>query len=194
MNDTVGFHADTVADLKRAFHEAVDDFVATCAAVGKKPERPYSGRDRAGADARGVDANSRECPTMTEITDREITAALSRGAGLAASQPRAAVTRFDPASGRVIIDLTNGCGFAFPARALQAEVEVIGAGFGLHWGTLDADFTLAGLLMGLFGTRAWMDREKARRAGAATSPAKAAAARANGRKGGRPRNGTMVEG
>ena len=42
-------------------------------------------------------------------------------------------------------------------------------------------------LMGLFGTRAWMAREQARIAGTARSPAKAAAARENGRKGGRPR-------
>jgi len=44
-----------------------------------------------------------------------------------------------------------------------------------------------GLLMGVFGTRAWMASELARRAGQAKSPAKAAAARVNGRKGGRPR-------
>jgi hypothetical protein len=39
-----------------------------------------------------------------------------------------------------------------------------------------------GLLAGVFGTKAYM----ARRAGQATSPAKAAAARANGAKGGKP--------
>ena len=39
---------------------------------------------------------------------------------------------------------------------------------------------------GIFGTKAWMN-ELARRAGSVTSPAKAAAARANGAKGGRPR-------
>jgi len=44
INDTVGFHADTVADLKVAFHEAVDDYIATCARIGKAPQRPYSGK------------------------------------------------------------------------------------------------------------------------------------------------------
>ena len=44
IRDGVGFHADTVADLRAAFHEAVDDYVATCAKIGKTPERPYSGR------------------------------------------------------------------------------------------------------------------------------------------------------
>ena len=44
INDVVGFHADTVDGLKAAFHEAVDDYLATCAKVGKTPERPFSGR------------------------------------------------------------------------------------------------------------------------------------------------------
>jgi len=35
----VGFHADTVKALKSAFCEAADDYVATCAKVGKRPEK-----------------------------------------------------------------------------------------------------------------------------------------------------------
>jgi len=44
INDVVGFHADNVASLKTAFHESVEDYLAACAAAGKTPERPYSGR------------------------------------------------------------------------------------------------------------------------------------------------------
>ena len=44
INDIVGFHSDTVADLKAAFHEAVDDYVETCAKIGKTPEKPFSGK------------------------------------------------------------------------------------------------------------------------------------------------------
>jgi predicted HicB family RNase H-like nuclease len=43
IRDGVGFHADTVADLKKAFHEAVDDYIETCAKIGKSPQKPYSG-------------------------------------------------------------------------------------------------------------------------------------------------------
>lgn len=43
IRDVVGFHADTVADLKAAFHEAVDDYLDTCAKLGKSPQKPYSG-------------------------------------------------------------------------------------------------------------------------------------------------------
>jgi predicted HicB family RNase H-like nuclease len=43
INDVVGFHATTVKALKTAFHEAVDDYLATCAKLGKQPEREMSG-------------------------------------------------------------------------------------------------------------------------------------------------------
>lgn len=42
--DIVGFHADTVQALKAAFHDAVDDYLETCASLGKSPQKPYSGK------------------------------------------------------------------------------------------------------------------------------------------------------
>ena len=120
-----------------------------------------------------------------------------RGERSLQTEPRARAARYDRRSGRVHVDLTNGCSFAFPARKAQglehatdaelAQVEILGLGLGLHWERLDVDLSVPGLLAGLFGTRAYMDRQRAARAGGATSPAKAAAARRNGAKGGRPR-------
>ena len=43
IRDSVSFHADTVAGLKAAFHEAVDDYLATCAKLKKDPQKPFSG-------------------------------------------------------------------------------------------------------------------------------------------------------
>ena len=130
---------------------------------------------------------------MAELTDAQIDAAAERGRIACSIEPRAASARYDAQAGRVIVDLTNGCTFAFPPALAQglegaspaqlAQVEILGAGYGLHWEALDADFTVPGLLAGVFGAKAYM----ARRAGQATSPAKAAAARSNGAKGGRPR-------
>jgi hypothetical protein len=130
---------------------------------------------------------------MAELTDAEIDAALYRGRLARTGEPRAAAARYDPGSERVVVDLTNGCTFAFPARLAQglgsatgdelAAVEVLPGGYGLHWEALDVDLSLPGLMAGIFGTRAYM----ARLAGQSTSPAKATAARANGAKGGRPR-------
>ena len=42
--DGVGFHADTVGGLVAAFEDAVDDYLETCARIGKKPDKPYSGK------------------------------------------------------------------------------------------------------------------------------------------------------
>lgn len=43
IRDRVSFHAQSVTELKAAFHEAVDDYVDACARIGKDPQRPYSG-------------------------------------------------------------------------------------------------------------------------------------------------------
>ena len=130
---------------------------------------------------------------MAELTDAQIDAAAERGRIARLTEPRAANARYDRDAGRVIVELTNGCVFAFPPRLAQglevatddqlASVEILGSGYGLHWEALDVDLSVPGLLAGLFGTRAFM----ARNAGRAKSPAKAAAARRNGAKGGRPR-------
>lgn len=130
---------------------------------------------------------------MVELTDTEIEAAMERGRIAQQIEPRADTARYDKRNNRIIVDLTNGCTFAFPPRMAQgletatdeelAAVEILGAGYGLHWEPLDVDLSVPGLLAGLFGTKTYM----ARRAGQATSLAKAAAARENGRKGGRPR-------
>lgn len=44
IRDRVGFHAETVEGLRDAFHAAVEDYVETCARVGKEPQKTYSGQ------------------------------------------------------------------------------------------------------------------------------------------------------
>lgn len=41
ISDGVGFHADTVEALPSAFHEVVEDYVETCAKVGKEPLKVF---------------------------------------------------------------------------------------------------------------------------------------------------------
>lgn len=43
ISDIVGFHADTVADLKKAFEDSVDDYLDTCRKAGKEPQKAFSG-------------------------------------------------------------------------------------------------------------------------------------------------------
>lgn len=44
IRDVIGFHADNVADLRKAFAEAVDDYLAYCEERGREPLRPASGK------------------------------------------------------------------------------------------------------------------------------------------------------
>lgn len=44
IRDGVGFHADTVDGLRAAFREAVDDYLETCAKLGKEPQKAFSGQ------------------------------------------------------------------------------------------------------------------------------------------------------
>jgi hypothetical protein len=130
---------------------------------------------------------------MVDLSEAQFAAAEERGRIAAQTEPRAASARYDRRRGRMVIALTNGCSFTFPPRLAQglehasdeqiAAFEILGEGYGLHWESLDVDLSIPGLLAGLFGARSYM----ARHAGQARSPAKAAAARANGAKGGRPR-------
>jgi hypothetical protein len=103
---------------------------------------------------------------------------------------------YDRAANRLIVELKNGVTFMIPCDLIQglrdaspdeiAEVEVMPRGMALHWEKLDQDFSVAGLMAGMFGNKAWMS-ELGRQGGSITSEAKAVASRENGRKGGRPR-------
>lgn len=110
-------------------------------------------------------------------------------------EPRAAHARFDKKTCRIVVELTTGVVVTFPPGLLQglgnaspedlAAVVVSPQGTALHWERLDADFSVPGLLMGIFGTRTWMS-VLGRKGGSVISEAKAKAARLNGHRGGRP--------
>ena len=130
---------------------------------------------------------------MAELTRDELAAARAAGRLRRATEPHASSARYDRKSHRIVVELESGATFTFPPRLVEglseatadelADIELLGDGFGLHWEQLDVDYTVPGLVNGLFGTARWM----AARAGRGTSPAKAEAARVNGAKGGRPR-------
>ena len=44
IRDTVGFHGESVVELKRAFHEAVDFYLESCEKAGREPNKPFSGK------------------------------------------------------------------------------------------------------------------------------------------------------
>jgi predicted HicB family RNase H-like nuclease len=44
IRDVIGFHGESVAELRTAFAEAVDDYLETCEKLGRLPQKPYSGK------------------------------------------------------------------------------------------------------------------------------------------------------
>lgn len=134
--------------------------------------------------------------TSDEDLARQIEQAMETGK----HEPVAVAARFDSATSRIIVDLASGITFMFPVSLAQgladaspddvAEVEVTPGGLGLHWESLDIDFSISGLLAGVFGSRSWMARvyaDMGRKGGTSRSRAKVQAARRNGRMGGRPK-------
>jgi predicted HicB family RNase H-like nuclease len=43
INDSITFEGGSVKELKKAFREAVDDYLETCVQLGKEPEKLYKG-------------------------------------------------------------------------------------------------------------------------------------------------------
>ena len=112
---------------------------------------------------------------------------------------RATSVAYDRRTGRIMMELTSGFVLGFPIKAIPAlaaatpaqlaGVTLSPGGSALHWEELDADLSVPGLLLSSI-SRSEKLSELARLAGRVRSPAKAAAARANGVKGGRPRKAT----
>lgn len=46
IRDIIGFHGESVVELRSAFVDAVNDYLDTCAKLGHEPNRPYSGQFR----------------------------------------------------------------------------------------------------------------------------------------------------
>lgn len=136
---------------------------------------------------------------MREISDEEILAQLpaAREAERRAAreEPRAARAEYDEATGRIVVELTSGWAFSFPpgvsgrlAKATPpqlAAVEVYPGGEALRWEAVDEDLSVPGLLRRLLPLTT-AARAIGTQGGRKSTPAKARAARENGKKGGRP--------
>lgn len=130
------------------------------------------------------------------VTEREFEQAerrmrILREAGHAVS------ARYDRRAARIVVDLNTGVQLAVPVQQIEGlahaspeeliKIEISPAGLGLHWPKLNADVYVPALLQGVFGSKRWMAAQLGAAGGKTRSSAKQAAARVNGKKGGRPR-------
>jgi predicted HicB family RNase H-like nuclease len=46
IRDVIGFHGESVTELRTAFEEAIDDYLETCRKLKREPNHPYSGQFR----------------------------------------------------------------------------------------------------------------------------------------------------
>ncbi|HEX7909423.1 MAG TPA: DUF2442 domain-containing protein [Paraburkholderia sp.] len=121
--------------------------------------------------------------------------AQERGAETA-RRPAARSACYKPRTKRLDIMLTNGISLLVPVAYIEGlhnataadlrEIQLFGLGSALVFPALDVVVSVHGLIDGVFGSKAWM-RDIGRSGGSVKSEAKSAAARENGKKGGRPR-------
>jgi hypothetical protein len=131
-----------------------------------------------------------------KVTGAQINVAKERAREFEQLDRRAVEATYEKRPDLITIHLDDGVRVSIPRRLLQglengrpgqlSNMELLGRGTGIHWPELGVDHYVPGLLNHVFGTGRWM-AELGRRGGSSTSHSKAAAARANGKKGGRPK-------
>ncbi len=120
-----------------------------------------------------------------------------RARELERSVPRAVAAHYDRKTGRIVVELSSKVIVSFSPRdaevledATPSQLSVIDispSGFGIHFPAVDADLSVPGILEGFLGSKKWMASRPDQAGGRSRTRAKKAAARTNGKLGGRPR-------
>ena len=98
IEDVVNFEGAEVEELEKAFHEAVDDYLALCEKLGRAPDREYSGRIPLRIDAAlhrrvAIAADSEAKSVNSWIADALEAATKPRGSDAARSQKKRRAAR-----------------------------------------------------------------------------------------------------
>lgn len=84
IRDVVTFEGETVAEARQAFEDSVDDYLDFCSEIGKRPNKPFSGKlpfrttpDRhrkiyIAAKKQGKSINSWMDETLGEAAEKEL--------------------------------------------------------------------------------------------------------------------------
>ena len=135
------------------------------------------------------------------ITDEELEQIRKETSQRNETEPRLNVVRFDPGSQTFAMEFKSGADLKAPLSLFScfknadpnkiANAKIVSHGSAVHWDELDVQMTTVSIINQVFGIKSLA--ENARKAGRKTSPAKTAAARANGAKGGRPRKKPLMK-
>lgn len=131
------------------------------------------------------------------ISEETFDAANRRAAATKAAFPAVISAKYDRRIARIVIALSSGLELAFSPKSAQGlenahptelmDIEITPSGLGLHFPQLDADLYIPALLEGFLGSKRWMAALIGSMGGKASTAATVAAARQNGKLGGRPR-------
>jgi predicted HicB family RNase H-like nuclease len=79
IDDIISFHGQSVAEFETNFHAAIDDYIAACAELGGKPEKPASGklmlRIAPGVHAAALKAAARSGVSLNRWAEKALDAA-----------------------------------------------------------------------------------------------------------------------
>jgi len=130
------------------------------------------------------------------MTNEEFVSANEHGKMVKSILPSVVSVKYDRRIYRIVIALSSGLELSFSPKSAQGlehahpnelvDIEITPSGLGIHFPKLDADIYIPALLEGFLGSNKWL-AEQGRKGGKASTVAKAAAARVNGKLGGRPR-------
>lgn len=131
------------------------------------------------------------------LTPEMIEAANQHGKAMKKAFPAVIDVKYDRRISRLVISLASGLQLAFSPKDAQGlenakfedfeDAEISPSGLGIHFPRIDADLYVPGLIEGFFGSKNWMAAQMGKVGGKAKTEAKSAAARENGKAGGRPR-------
>jgi hypothetical protein len=137
-----------------------------------------------------------------EFTDQELDLQIKQVKQAKSKDPIATNVFYNNYTRKVVVILEDGVELNVPVHLIQglgkatveqlSEVKIIGKGIAIRWDALNVDLGTTSLLKRIYGNPSWM-KELASKGGRVKSAAKSAAARENGKKGGRPQKNLLVQ-
>lgn len=138
---------------------------------------------------------------MGKIDNKTVAAANRRGSAKKAAYASVVSARYDHRISRIVIAFETGLELSFSPHHAQGfetahpgdldVIEISPSGLGVHFPKIDADIYIPSLIEGFLGSKRWTAAQNGQTGGKVATPAKSAAARENGKLGGRPKKNVV---